>query len=172
MTVKERQRLRNQISAQQSRIRKKEEVIFLNKITREKDEKFTQLVDAMVQTLNPRDLIEVHKRLSQNWDISEMSYKNYEISSYKRPKNSMADSHAESRNMGFPRLTRTQSKNMMRMQSISKESDMIPANPMTTDSHYVGSMKDNQSQNGEQAVRHHFSSSLIDAFVTRQEEFD
>lgn len=41
MTVKERQRLRNQISAQQSRIRKKEEVIFLNKITREKDEKFT-----------------------------------------------------------------------------------------------------------------------------------
>ena len=40
MTVKERQRLRNQISAQQSRIRKKEEVIFLNKVTREKDAQF------------------------------------------------------------------------------------------------------------------------------------
>lgn len=58
------------------------------------------------------------------------------------------------------------------MNSISKESDMIPGNPMTTDSHYHGSMKDNQSQSGELAVRQHFSDSLINAFVTRQEEFD
>lgn len=81
----------------------------MNRITREKDEKFMQLVDAMVQTVNPRDLIEIHKKLSQqNWDISEMSYRNYDINSYKRQKNSVAaDSHAESRNMPFPRLTRT-----------------------------------------------------------------
>lgn len=118
----------------------------MNKITREKDEKFTQLIEAMVHTLHPRDLIEVHKNLSKNWDISEISYRNYDMSSHKRQKNSIAESHADSRNMGFPRLTRTQSKNMMtRMQSISKESDMIPANPMTTESHFVGSMKDNQS---------------------------
>ena len=44
ITVTERQRLRNQISAQQSRIRKKEETIFLNRVTREKDSKFLELV--------------------------------------------------------------------------------------------------------------------------------
>lgn len=49
---------------------------------------------------------------------------------------------------------------------------MIPANPMATDSHYNGSIKDNQSLNNEQALRVQFSSSLLDAFVTKQEEFD
>lgn len=84
MTVKERQRLRNQISAQQSRIRKKEEVIFLNKVTREKDEKFKQLIEAMVTTLQPHDLIEVQKKVSANWNIQEMSVRHYNLSSHKR----------------------------------------------------------------------------------------
>ena len=84
MTVKERQRLRNQISAQQSRIRKKEEVIFLNKVTREKDEKFKQLIEAMVTTLQPHDLIEVQKKVSANWNIQEMSVRLYNLSSHKR----------------------------------------------------------------------------------------
>jgi len=38
MDVKERQRLRNQVSAQQSRIKKKAEVIKLNKTLRKKNE--------------------------------------------------------------------------------------------------------------------------------------
>ena len=37
MPVAERQRLRNQISAQKSRLKKKEENMFLNKKVREKD---------------------------------------------------------------------------------------------------------------------------------------
>ena len=39
MDVKERQKWRNTVSAQQSRIKKKEEVLHLNKIIIEKDEK-------------------------------------------------------------------------------------------------------------------------------------
>lgn len=43
MDVKERQRLRNQVSAQQSRIKKKVEVLFLNKLIRERDDKLLGL---------------------------------------------------------------------------------------------------------------------------------
>ena len=53
---------------------------------------------------------------------------------------------------------------------MSKESDMILGNPM--DSQYNASIKDNQSMNGEQAVRHQFTQSLLDAFLTKQEEYD
>lgn len=118
-----------------------------------------------------------------------MSHKNLDMTSYKRQKNLLVDSQQESKtnNMNnhnnvaeakssgghFPRMTRHQSKTLMtRMHSISKDSDVIPANPMATDSHYNGSVKDNQSLNNEQAIRQQFSCSLIDAFITRPEEFD
>ena len=45
MKVSERQRLRNQVSAQQSRIKKKQEVIHLNRLIRAKDDKLTKFVD-------------------------------------------------------------------------------------------------------------------------------
>lgn len=116
MTVKERQRLRNQISAQQSRIRKKEEVIFLNRITREKDEKFRQLIQCMTQTLDSRDLVTIHKKLSNYWEIVEMSNKGIDMTSYKKQKTAYLDSQADSKgvkkandtksNGNFPRLTR------------------------------------------------------------------
>jgi hypothetical protein len=40
MTVKERSRLRNLVSAQSSRIKKKEETMFLHQVVKQKDEKF------------------------------------------------------------------------------------------------------------------------------------
>ena len=43
---------------------------------------------------------------------------------------------------------------------------------MATDSHYNGSMRDHKSLNNEEAIRVQFSSSLIDAFITKQEEYD
>ena len=45
MDVKERQRLRNQVSAQQSRIKKKEEVIFLNELIKARDAKMVKMHD-------------------------------------------------------------------------------------------------------------------------------
>ena len=44
MSSTDRRRLRNQISAQHARIRRKEEQIFLNKSNRDKDARFTKLV--------------------------------------------------------------------------------------------------------------------------------
>ena len=44
LTVKERQRLRNQVSAQQSRIKRKGEAMYLNEIVQKKDNKFKELV--------------------------------------------------------------------------------------------------------------------------------
>lgn len=126
----------------------------------------------MVTTLQPHDLIEVHKKLSANWNIQELSVRNYDISSHKRQRLSAIDSNHDSRHNGgglIPRMTRIQSKNMMtRLQSISKDSDMIPGNPLTSDSHYINnSLKDNNSYAGELALRQHFSNSLLDAFVTK-----
>ena len=158
----------------------------MNRVTREKDEKFTELIHAMISTLDSRDLVNIHKKLSNGcWEISEMSYKNVDFPSYKKQKNSQVDSQGESKaannqnnnesksNWNFPRMTRAQSKTFMtRMQSISKDSDVIPGNPMATDSHYNGSMRDNKSLNNEEAIRVQFSSSLIDAFITKQEEYD
>ena len=69
-------------------------------------------------------------------------------------------------------MTRAASKTFTRHQSISKDSDLIPGNPMATDSHYNGSIRDNKSLNHEEAIRLQFSQSLLDAFVTKQEEYD
>lgn len=164
-------------------------MIFLNRITREKDEKFALLVQCMTQTLQSKDLLLLHKKLANCWEISDISNRNIDITSYKRQKNSQVDSQGESKtaqninntnmnnevksNGNFPRMTRHQSKNFMtKIHSISKDSDVIPVNPMGTDSLYNGSARDNTSLNNEQAIRSQFQSSLLDAFVTKQEEFD
>jgi len=52
MAVTERQRLRNQISAQKSRLKKKEEVMFLNKKVREKDMLFQKFIQVTLKNLS------------------------------------------------------------------------------------------------------------------------
>lgn len=133
----------------------------------------------MAKTLESRDLIMIHKMLSKDiWEISDISAKNVDFASYKKQKNSPVDSQGESKapnnqtnesktNWNFPRMTRAASKTFTRHQSISKDSDLIPGNPMATDSHYNGSMRDNKSLNHEEAIRLQFSQSLMDAFVTK-----
>jgi len=133
----------------------------------------------MTQTLDSKDLIAVHKKLSNCWEMSDISYRNIDLGSTKRQKNSYADSQLgesknamnsnDTKNGNFPRMTRVQSKNYG-VPSMSKDSDMILGNPM--DSQYNASLKDNQSVNGEQAVRLQFAQSLLDAFVTKDEEYD
>ena len=51
ISVKERQKLRNQISAQQSRIKKKEEVMFLHRAVKDKDDKMKALIKCLTLTL-------------------------------------------------------------------------------------------------------------------------
>ena len=51
MSLIDRRRYRNQISAQQARIRRKEEQIFLNKSNREKDARFTKFVKLLAGSL-------------------------------------------------------------------------------------------------------------------------
>lgn len=51
LTVKQRQKLRNQISAQQSRIKKKEEVMFLHRAVKEKDGKMEHLIKCLADML-------------------------------------------------------------------------------------------------------------------------
>lgn len=118
----------------------------------------------MTQTLDSKDLIAVHKKLSNCWEMSDISYRNIDLGSTKRQKNSYADSQLgesknamnsnDTKNGNFPRMTRVQSKNYG-VPSMSKDSDMILGNPM--DSQYNASLKDNQSVNGEQAVRLQFA---------------
>jgi hypothetical protein len=68
MDVKERQKLRNQVSAQQSRIKKKEEVIHLHNVIRNKNEKLMDLIDILKDKLrhNPDIMINI---------ANEMRYK-------------------------------------------------------------------------------------------------
>ena len=51
MPVKERQRLRNMVSAQQSRLKKKNEVLYLHKLIRDKDDKNQVLLEILKDTL-------------------------------------------------------------------------------------------------------------------------
>ena len=63
ISVKERQKLRNQISAQQSRIKKKEEVMFLHRAVKDKDDKMKALIKCLTLTLQPDDLIKIHSMM-------------------------------------------------------------------------------------------------------------
>jgi len=140
----------------------------------------------MVQTLDSRDLIAVHRKLAACWEMSEISTRGIDMNSYKKRKTSndsknlyMDSQLGESTNQqmmkeakstgNFPRMTRNKSKSQFTVNS--KDTDVI-GNPMGAESHYNGSMKDNQSMNNEQAIRVQFTNSLLDAFVTKQEEYD
>ena len=60
LTVKQRQKLRNQISAQQSRIRKKEELIFFHRAVKEKDDKMEALIKSLATTLTPQEIMKIY----------------------------------------------------------------------------------------------------------------
>ena len=59
-TTKQRQRLRNQISATQSRIRKKEELMFFHRAIKEKDGKMEALIKSLAKTLTPQEILKIH----------------------------------------------------------------------------------------------------------------
>ena len=52
MTQHEKEKLRNRISAMNTRMRKKAEAIFLNNEVRDKDDKFKALVSAILHTVD------------------------------------------------------------------------------------------------------------------------
>lgn len=56
MTVEQRQKMRNKISAQMSRIRKKGEAMYLNNIVKKKDDKFKKFVDVVTHLLDQKQL--------------------------------------------------------------------------------------------------------------------
>jgi len=61
MDVKERQRLRNMVSAQQSRLKKHFEVRFLNKLVKDKDDNMKKLMGILQKRLSKEvlsDLVE------------------------------------------------------------------------------------------------------------------
>ena len=67
MTVTERQRLRNQISAQKSRLKKKEESIFLNKVVRLKDERYQEMVKILSTIIDEKQSAELMSQLTKVW---------------------------------------------------------------------------------------------------------
>ena len=100
----------------------------MNKVTREKDEKFIQMIKCLTNTLEPVDMANVHKHLSNLWALDEINYKYTDNNPHKKQKNSMMDSAMESKinnnvksNSNFPRMTRAGSKILInRMQSNKK----------------------------------------------------
>ena len=101
------------------------------------------MIQCLTNTLEPVDMANVHKHLSNLWALDEINYKYTDNNPHKKQKNSMMDSAMESKinnnvksNSNFPRMTRAGSKILMnRMQSNvgSSNSNWIQANPMGTD---------------------------------------
>jgi hypothetical protein len=52
MTLTERQQIRNKISAQMSRLKKKEETIFLNRVVREKDDRYLKMAKSLCKVID------------------------------------------------------------------------------------------------------------------------
>ena len=69
MSNKERVKIRNQISAQQARLKKKMEVIHLNKIIENKDDKINQLPDILENELGiePHKIRKLAEYIEANW---------------------------------------------------------------------------------------------------------
>ena len=57
------------MSAQNSRLKKKEESIFLNKAVKEKDLKLTALVDTLTDILSEEKLQQVYSCISESWKL-------------------------------------------------------------------------------------------------------
>lgn len=145
ISVRERQRLRNQISAQQSRIRKKEEVIFLNKVTREKDQKFIDMLNYMVNNFGSAELLKMHKNLATKWEGLQQ----------------------------VDLLTRQREVSGQKSLSGMIAPKMIRANSRTRD-RMMSSFEDTTGTSGlsEKFILERISASLLDNFTTKQEEFD
>ena len=93
MPVKERQRLRNQVSAQQSRIKKKEEVITLNNMIKDKDNKMQIFInDILLKKLqNHQEIIQqITHDIENKWPASGQDDQD-EGKSYKRQKTEGGD---------------------------------------------------------------------------------
>jgi len=60
------------VSAQQSRIKKKEEVIFLNKAVREKDEKFKEMIEYVTKKLKSKELMDMYAEMQRLWCFQDM----------------------------------------------------------------------------------------------------
>ena len=71
MSLKERQQLRNQISAQMSRLKKKEESIFLHKVVREKDDRYVLMVKGICQIITPDMGVQLLNYLKKTWDVKK-----------------------------------------------------------------------------------------------------
>ena len=146
MPVKERQRLRNQISAQQSRIRKKEETIFLNRVCREKDEKFLQLINLMANNLDGPQLMKVYNEVAGMWDLPSVeSFRSRGLRTPSPP----------------PVMAKASSKKSR------TENDVGGLNVMKR----VSSMKD-EGPTTENDVLKRVSKTLLESFITKQEEYD
>jgi len=65
LTFKQKQGLRNQISAQKSRLIKKEEAMFLNNEVREKDKKYHDIVKTLLGIMSEDQARELQSKLSQ-----------------------------------------------------------------------------------------------------------
>ena len=64
---------RNQISAHNSRMLRKEQLMFLNKACADKDEKFQDLIDYLCGTLPDEDLIAMNNHFQAEWEMPEES---------------------------------------------------------------------------------------------------
>ena len=68
--VHNRQKMRNQVSALQSRIKKKEEVLFLNDLIKHKDDRVKQLISVLNKHLEEDLILEIGQELLQKIDTS------------------------------------------------------------------------------------------------------
>lgn len=71
MPVKQRQRLRNQVSAQQSRIKRKEESMVLHNIVKEKDDKFEEFLQFLGKSLGQDKIQKINHHFLQEWNVNE-----------------------------------------------------------------------------------------------------
>lgn len=69
ITAEERQKIRNQISAQKSRLKKKEETIFMNKELRDKDRKYLILLTGLCNIIRDDQADKLVTALRREWDI-------------------------------------------------------------------------------------------------------
>ena len=80
LNVNQRARLRNQISAQTTRVRRRKELLYLNDVVRAKDAKFKALTSVLFEQLNDEDLTTIYLKMTEKWDL----YKSAPISKYQK----------------------------------------------------------------------------------------
>ena len=73
LPLPERQKLRNQISAQKARLKKKEETIFLNKVVREKDCRYLKMVKGLCNIMSADQGSKLIDYLSKEWGVPKQT---------------------------------------------------------------------------------------------------